>query len=252
MELAKERTKPLITGMPARGLLTFIGDSKVGKSHFGASFPGGIVCSMEKGRTDRISYGRIHPINSLDEYAEFIELVMADSSIGTCVLDTIDSLQDWIAEDCGLKKPISPGVDRRSQWADYTGRIKAMVDYFKESEKLFVILGHKRPAEKDSDGRITKPAGLNVSGKGGDYIIQQSEAVGFIGTRELAGVSQHFLSFKATSDGGVWRSGIEELVGKEVLLKKSNPYSSFASLFDKKEETPVPAGPAKSKSGGKK
>lgn len=239
MELAKERKGPIVTGIPKRGLLTFLGETKVGKSHFGASFPKSIVGSMEKGRTDRISYGRIHDISSLDEYSEFIELVMADDSIETVVLDTIDSLQDWLQEDCGLKKPITAGVDRRAQWGDYTGRIKAMTDYFKESDKLVVILGHKRAAVLDSDARVTKPAGLNVSGKGGDYILQQSEAVGELGTRVLAGVPQYYLSFKGTSDSGSFRSGIEELVGKEVILPKSNPYSAFASLFNKKEAAPI-------------
>ena len=70
-----------------------------------------------------------------------------------------------------------------------------MTDYFKESDKLVIILGHKRAAVLDSDARVTKPAGLNVSGKGGDYILQQSEAVGELGTRVLAGVPQYYLSF---------------------------------------------------------
>lgn len=238
MELVKERTKPLYTGVPTSGLLTFIGDSKVGKSHFLASFPHSLLISMEKKRTDRVPYGRIQPIANLDEFGEVMELAMADDSIHTIGIDTIDSLEHWIKEDIGITKP-TPGVDSRAQWGDYASRIRAMVDWWKESDKLFIVAGHRRAAEKDSEGRITKPAGLNVSGKSGDYIIQQSEAVGFLGTREIAGVPQHFLSFKATSDGGVWRSGIEELLGKEVVLSKANPYSSFASLFNKKEAAPI-------------
>ena len=234
MELVKERTKPLFTGVPTSGLITFIGDSKVGKSSLLASFPNGIIASMEKKRTDRIPYGRIQNIDNLDEFGEFMELVMADDSIRMVGIDTIDSLQGWLKDDIGITRP-TPGVDSRAQWADYTDRIKSMVNFWKESDKLFVVAGHRRAAVQDSEGRVTKAAGLNVSGQGGDYIIQQSEAVGFIGTRVVGGVTQNYLSFKATSDGGVWRSGIEEIRDKEVVLSRANPYSSFASMFGKKE-----------------
>jgi hypothetical protein len=238
MELVKERTKPLFSGPPTSGLITFIGDSKVGKSSLLASFPDSLVISMEAKRTDRIPYGRIQNITNLEEFGEVMELIMADDSIRTVGIDTIDSLQGWLKDDIGITRP-TPGVDSRAQWADYTDRIKSMVNYWRESDKLFVVAGHRRAAVQDSDGRVTKAAGLNVSGQGGDYIIQQSEAVGFIGTRVVSGVTQNYLSFKATSDGGVWRSGIEEIRDKEVVLSRANPYSSFASMFGKKEAPAV-------------
>src|ERR1035437_9715883 len=114
MELVKERTKPLLTGVPTSGLITFIGDSKVGESHLLASFPDRIVASMEKKRMDRIPYGRIQNLDNLEEFGEFMELVMADDSIRTVGIDTIDFLQGWLKEDIGITRP-TPGVDSRAQ-----------------------------------------------------------------------------------------------------------------------------------------
>lgn len=257
MELVKSRTEPLFRGVPASGLLTFIGDSKVGKSSFGASFPNSVLLSMEKKRTDRISYGRIQPISDLSEFGEALELCFEDDSVKTIILDTVDIYQGWIKESIAAEhgtatfgKP-GPGVDTRAQWADYADRIRASVDFWKSSDtKLMVVLAHRRAATVDGDGRILKPAGTNVQGSSADYLIQQSEAVGFMGTRSVSGVAQHYLSFKATSETGVWRSGIDELSDKEVILSKSDPYGSFASLFKPQPERPATVlTPAKSTAG---
>lgn len=239
MELVQERTGPKVTGIPTSGLLTLVGDTKCGKTTFGASFPGSYVLELEKKRADRIPFGRIHEIDNLADFGEALELAIAADDIGTIVIDSVDQLAKWIAtdiaQDAGVEfigKP-KPGVDSRTLWGEFSVRVHGLVDYLKGSEKLIIFIAHRRVAKEDAEGKVIKPAGINVSGAGGDYIAQQSEIIGYMDVRVIGGQSLHFLTFKGESSRTIWRSGIEELHDKEIIVKKSDPYGSFAALFEK-------------------
>lgn len=234
-----------MTGIPTQGIMLLIGDSKSGKTFFGASFPDSIVVEMERGRADRISNARVQDVNSLAEFGEAMELIMAEPSIRTVVIDSVDSLATWMAEDIARAAGIpflgkvQKGVDNQSLWGDFAVNVRAMIDWWKETDKLFILIAHRRPANIDREGVVTKPAGINVAGKGGDYIAQQAEMIGYMGVRVLSGKAQHFLTFKGESDRAIWRSGVDELHDKEIIITKQDPYGCFASLF-KKAPAPLP------------
>lgn len=259
MELAKFRTEPKIAGIPTRGIFLLIGDGKCGKSTFAASFPDSIVVEMERGRGDRLKNARVQEVNNLDEFGEAMELIMADDSIKTVAIDSIDQLALWMSEDIAKVNGIpflgkvQKGVDNQALWSEFGVNVRAMVDWWKTSDKLFIIIAHRRVANIDREGVVTKPAGINVSGKGGDYIAQQAEMVGFMGVRVIGGKSQHYLTFRGESDRAIWRSGVDELRDKEIVLTEQDPYGCFASLFKTQTVAPKLAlAPAVKKSGGKK
>ena len=78
-------------------------------------------------------------------------------------------------------------------------------------------------------------------------IVAQAEMIGFVGVRVVAGKAQHYITFKSPSDLAIWRSRVDELHEKEIILAKSNPWGSFAAAFG----TTAPGEAAKAK-GGKK
>lgn len=267
------RDKAKVTGIPTSGLFLLTGDTKVGKTTFAASFPGSYVLELEKKRGDRIKFGRIDDSikDVLDEqgnvttpalkiFGEVLNLAIEDESVKTIVIDSVDELAKWIqadiAKDAGVEflGKVQKGIDNRALWGEYAQRVYGLVNYLKDSGKLIILIAHRRVAEVDSEGKITKPAGINVSGKGGDFIAQQAEMVGYMGVRVLGGKTQHYLTFKGESDRAIWRSGIDELRDKEIIIPESDPYGAFAALFG--EKTPArPAAtlkPAPSKATGKK
>lgn len=267
MTLVAPRTAPKVTGMPTSGLILLVGDTKSGKTTLAASFPDSYVIELEHKRGDRIQFGRIDDLVErfyslpepapgqtppdrdawlLNTFGDVLEAAIADESIKTIVIDSADELQKLIAGDIAREAGVEfigkpkQGVDSRALWGEYFERIAGMADYLKECGKLVVIVAHRRPAETDSDGKITKPAGINVSGKGGDYLAKHAEIIGFMDVRNMGGKSTFFLTFKGESQRAIWRSGVEELQDKEIVISKSDPYGSFAAAFGKKAEAAAP------------
>ncbi len=248
MELAKARTEAKVIGMPTSGLMLVVGHPKSGKTWFASSAPDSIVIELERNGADRVAWGRIQEINadeadSLDQLDKVMTLVMADDSIKTVVIDSVDQwakmMQDDIAKKAGVEflGKVKAGVDGRALWGEFAQRVHTITDGLKASGKLIILIAHCKPPEKDNDGRITTPAGINVSGKGGSYIAAQAEMIGFVGVRVLAGKAQHYITFRSASDLAIWRSRVDELHEKEIVLDKKNPWGSFAAAF-------VPAKPA--------
>lgn len=267
MTLVAPRTAPKVTGMPTSGLILLVGDTKSGKTTLAASFPGSYVIELEHKRGDRIAKGRIDdlverfnelpepgpgeapPIREqwlLDAFGEVLQAAVADDSVKTIVIDSADELQKLIASDIAREAGVEfigkpkQGVDSRALWGEYFERIAGMADFLKECGKLVIIVAHRRPAETDSDGKIIKPAGINVSGKGGDYLAKHAEIIGFMDVRNVGGVSKYILTFKGESQRAIWRSGVEDLQDKEITISKADPYGSFAAAFSKKAETEKP------------
>ena len=266
MELAKPRTAPKAVGMPKTGIALIVGHPKSGKTWFASSAPDSIVVELEENGADRVPWGRIQEIHCTDEdalkqFEEVMNLVMADESIKTVVIDSIDQwakmIQDDIAKAAGVEfigKP-KQGVDSRALWGEFAQRVHTITDALKASGKLVLLIAHCRPPERDEAGRVTTPAGINVSGKGGSYIAAQAEMIGFIGVRVLANKAQHYITFKSASDLAIWRSRVDELHEKEIILDKSNPWASLEAVFTQ-AATAQPHKPvtelAQSKKGGKK
>ena len=247
MQLAKARTEAKVTGMPTEGIMLVVGHPKSGKSWFASSAPNSLMVELEKNGADRIPWGRIQEIDSsaddaLDGFNEVMGAAMEDKSIEVVIIDSIDQwakmVQADIAKGAGvehMQKP-KPGVDSRALWGEFAHRVNTVTDALKSSGKLMVLIAHCKPPEKDDQGRVITPAGINISGKGGAYIAAQAEMIGFVGVRVLAGKAQHYITFKSASDIAIWRSRVDELHEKEIVLDKSNPWKSFAEAFKAKEK----------------
>lgn len=247
MELVGIRKEPKETGMPTRGLMTLIGDSKSGKTTLAAAFPGSYVLELEKNRGDRIKNARIHDIDNLADFGEVLQLAVAAEDIKVIVIDSVDQIAKWMADEiaqangCEFIGQAEKGkADPRTLWGEFGIRVRGLVDYLKDSGKLVILVAHRRMAKVDDKNKITTPAGINVSGQGGDYIAQQSTMIGFLDVREIGGKSTYFLSFRGESNRAIWRSGIDELQDKEIIITKADPYGSFAAAFKTAETKPAP------------
>lgn len=258
MKLAEARTSPKVSGMPTSGIMLVVGHPKSGKTWFASSAPDSILIELERNGADRVPYGRVQEVDldcadPLAELEQVMGLVMEDPSIKTVAIDSIDQwatmLQNDIAKHAGLEhmQQTKQGIDNRSLWGEFGHRVNTITDALKASGKLVLLIAHCKPPEKDNEGRVITPAGINVSGKGGAYIAAQAEMIGFVGVRVLAGKAQHYITFKSPSDLAIWRSRVDELHEKEIILAKSNPWGSFAAAFG----TTAPGEAAKAK-GGKK
>lgn len=259
MELVAPRTEAKVTGMPTSGIFLLVGHPKSGKSWLAASAPNSYLISLEKNNADRIPWGRIQDVGSLDEFNEVMGLVMEDGSIKTVIIDTVDQLgklyQEDIAKDAGVEfigKP-KQGVDSRSLWGEFAMRVQALTDALKESGKLIILVAHCKAPEKDSEGRIVTPAGINISGKGGAYIASHAESIGYVGVRVVAGKAQHYITFKAPSDLAMWRGRVDEWHDKEFAIKKDDPWGSLTAPFKNgKAKAKPPVKLTEKKKGGKK
>lgn len=242
MKLAEMRTKPKVSGMPTCGIMLVVGHPKSGKTWFASSAPESILVELERNGADRIPHGRVQEVNNdgpdpLGELEQVMEAVMADPLIRTVTIDSIDQwatmLQNDIAKRAGLEhmQQTKQGTDNRSLWGEFGHRVHAITDALKASGKLVLLIAHCKPPEKDDQGRVITPAGINVSGKGGAYIAAQAEMIGFVGVRVVAGRAQHYITFKSPSDLAIWRSRVDELHEKEIILAKNDPWGSFAAAF---------------------
>ena len=278
MTLVDARTGPKVTGIPTSGLMLIVGDTKAGKTTLAASFPKSYVIELEHKRADRLAFGRIDDLVErfyqlpepgpgetppdrdhwlLDTFGEVLQAAMADPEVKTIVIDSADELQKLIAaevsRDNGVEFLSQPKekVDNRALWGEYSRRIMGMTDFLKECGKLVVIVCHRREAKLDKDNHITKPAGINVSGAGGDYMAKHAEIIGFMDVRNIGGRATYFLTFKGESQRAIWRSGVEELSDKEIVISKADPYGSFAAAFARSK--PAAAAPqlVPAKSNGK-
>ncbi|HAH06911.1 MAG TPA: hypothetical protein DCM05_10360 [Elusimicrobia bacterium] len=250
MELIGRRPAPK-KGLPTDGLMILVGLPKSGKSKTAASWPGSYVLEVEPGGGDRID-GRIHDIKSLAEFREALKMVVADPSVKTVVIDSIDVLSDWfedeIARTAGLSSMTErkAGVDGWALWAELRKKLEALVNYLKACGKFVILIAHTKDPKLDGSGSIVIPAGINVSGKGAGVIAANADAIGNCFKRQIGPTTKYFLSFQGGSLG-IWGSRIPELEDKTVELPRENPYSAFAALFAGDESTAAPkaAGGAK-------
>lgn len=242
-ELVKARTEAKVTGLPTSGIMLVVGHPKSGKTWFAASAPNSIVVELEHGGGDRVPWGRIQEVVEtegsplIDQFSDVMNSVMSEPSIDKVVIDSVDQLakiyQDDIARLAGVEYIGKPkqGVDSRALWGEFAQRVHKLTDDLKSSGKLVILIAHCKPPEKDDQGRVITPAGINVSGKGGAYIAAQAEMIGFVGVRVVAGKAQHYITFKSASDLAIWRSRVDELHEKEIVLDKRDPWGSFAAAF---------------------
>ena len=242
MELPAARTAPKVVGMPKKGLMLAVGHPKSGKTWFAASAPKSLVIELEEGGADRVPGGRILEVSctantvaeakaAIERFDEAMTLAMQSDDVEIVTIDSVDQLARMHIVELGLANKPAAGFDSRTAWGEFASRMHTITDAMKTCGKLVILIAHCKPPEKDNEGRVITPAGINVAGKGAAYICAQAEMIGFIGVRVLAGKAQHYIRFKSDSDLAIWRSRVDELHEKEIVLDKSDPWGSFAAAF---------------------
>lgn len=273
MTLVAPRDGRKVTGMPERGFWMAVGHPKSGKSTTFAKFPGAYTLMLERGGGDHIDGRglRIHEISdqlsddgqvvvksALDVFGDAFELALAEPSIRTIVVDTVDQFALWIAQDIMRAMGKDPNDTKPQEknfafWDQMQKRIAAWTDYVKEQDKLVVGIAHCKPPEKDEKGQVIVPAGINVQGKGAAYLASHADAICYISKRIVGGRPAQYASFNSPSDMAIWGSRIPELDGKEFPVPMADPYAAFAAQFQTKAAAPATKlAPAPAKSNGKK
>ncbi len=246
-QLPAMRTAPKVTGMPTEGLMLVVGHPKSGKTWFAADSPDSLVIELEKNGADRVPWGRIKEVNCisqdikgnkkcLEDFEDAMNMAMESDEIKTVVIDSVDQLARLHIVDLELDQKPRQGFDSRQAWGEFSTRIHTLTDAMKSCGKLVILIAHCKPPEKDDQGRVITPAGINVSGKGASYICAQAEMIGFVGVRVVANKAQHYITFKSASDLAIWRSRVDELHEKEIVLSKEGPWASFAASFGPTEQ----------------
>lgn len=243
-------------GMPTKGLWLAVGHPKSCKTSTFAKFPGAYVLELEKNGADYLDGKglRIHEIEdtvdpesgvvtktALDTFGDVLSLAIEDDSISKIVIDTGDQLSLWIANDLLRnmgKDPANTKPDEKNFafWDALKGRIAALTDYLKQSDKLIIILCHCRPPKTDEKGQIIQPAGINIQGAGSAYLASHAEAICYMSKRIVSGKPLAYASFNSPSDVAMWGSRVPELDGKEFVVPREDPYSAFAAQFTTKSK----------------
>lgn len=255
-------------GMPTSGIFVLNGDPKTGKTTFMASFPDSYVINLDTQDADYVD-GRIDDIHEivevvdgspvvkvtkLNRFRQALGAAIKDPTIRVIGIDTLDTLAELLATEIAnlnnLEKITdrAAGVDGFQMYSDLAKKIDSMIAAFKRSGKLIILGAHRKPAKLDDNNKIVAPAGINVTGKGGEKILFAADLIGETMKLEVGGVTTYHLSFQ----GGVATRGgsrVEELADKVIKLDKKNPHGSFAAVFEtapaQTAKTEAPAAAAK-------
>lgn len=255
-------------GLPTSGIFVLNGDPKTGKTTFIASFPNSYILNLDTQDADYVD-GRIDDIHEvvevvdgqpvvkvtkLNRFRQALAAALKDPTIRVIGIDTLDTLAEMLATEIanlnGLEKITdrAVGVDGFQMYSDLSKRIENMIVAFKRSGKLVILSAHRKPAKIDENNKIVAPAGINVTGKGGEKILFAADLIGETLKLDVGGATSYNLSFQ----GGVAARGgsrVEELADKVIKLDKKNPYGSFASLFEEPKAVETPAQTKKSQGG---
>ena len=237
MELVSYRKKKRV-GVPTSGLFTVVGRPKTGKSSFALSFPDSYMLLLERESEEELE-GRVHGIDSLKDFAEAMKAVCADKKIKTIVIDTIDALGDMVADSVAAKfglKDMSEkkkGVSGFSLWGEYSKRMKNITKHLVDSGKLIIYLAHFKEEQRDEDGKIIKPARLQLNGSAAsEFIGFRSKLTGNMYKVQEGGRTVHKLSFEGGL-AGQFGSWIKEVEGKTITIEdEKSGYKAFAELFN--------------------
>jgi hypothetical protein len=222
-------------GLPSSGMLLLVGHPKSGKTTLAAAFPDSYVLELEQGGGDHVA-GRIDDIANLEDFRSAFEAALADESIRTIVVDTIDVLTEWLCDEIAGARGLSkiterkPGVDGFEMWGEMSERIDGFIKAIKSSGKMFILLAHCREPKLDDKNQLITPAGINAPGKAGSKLAAAADMIGYTYKKQVGAATEYNLTFQG-GPLGLWGSRIEEVNDKTVRLGKDNPYASFAALF---------------------
>lgn len=243
MMLPDEDFIPQVEGMSDDFSMIVFGPPKVGKTSFGASFPKSIVLECEPGGAKYIKCRKLD-INSLGELRDAWNLLSQDKNYETVVLDSLDRVAMWIEEEIckemGLKHIMDAKKGERhgAQWGEYSQRVMSFLEGWKLLGKRIIFLAHTKKAESDGNGVVISPKTINLYGQAATRVMSIVENIGHLYAEDDGqGNVNRILSFRSGQNVEAG-SRHPALTDKKIVLKKENPYESFAALFgtEKKEK----------------
>jgi len=222
-------------GEPKEGLMILVGQPKSGKTSLAASFPDSYVLELEPGGGDRVA-GRIHDITNLSQFRDVLKTAVAEPSIKTVVVDSVDVLSDWMEEEIARSRGLETiterkqGVDGFELWGEYRRRIEALVGFLKAAKKLIILIAHCKEPKLDAGGNLVSPAGINMPGKAGSFLAAQADMIGYVYKKPLGSGTAYFVTFQG-GPLGTWGSRVDELNDKTLVLPRDVPYTAFEAVF---------------------
>lgn len=227
-------------GLPKTGFGILAGHYKSGKSTLAADWPGAYIIETEKDGAEHID-GRVDECLSLDRFRGVLPIIAKDSTVQTIVIDTIDEVSDWFGQEIAMARGLSSmsekksGVNGFELWDEHFARIKALVKFIEDCGKFAIICAHCRKPEKNDDGAIITPAGINVPGKGGAYLPAKAKFIGYCLKKPLGTGVGYYVTFQGGPALGLWGSRIRELNDKTIQLPEANPFSAIKACFPEKK-----------------
>ena len=243
-------------GMPKTGFGLLVALPKSGKSELAAGFPGAYVLELDEHDADHIA-GRIDDImavvdmdgneikSKMQVFREKLNAATKDPSVQTIVIDTVETLVGLFQDEIAAKHGVASmsvkekGVNTRDMWGELKQRVENLVDYMNASGKLFVLCTHCKAPEKDENGVVTIPAGINVPGQSSAVLAGRAKFIGYCYKKELGTGQGYYVSFRG-GPLGVWGSRVAGLNDKTLLLPKGQGYAVIEAAANAQPEA-VPA-----------
>jgi len=223
------------TGQPTEGIMVLVGQPKSGKTTLAASFPDSYMLELEPGGGDRVE-GRIHDLGTLGEFREVLKAAVAEPSVKTIIVDSVDVLSDWLEDEIAKARGLDTisqrkqGVDGFELWGEYRQRIEGLIGFLKDSKKLVILIAHCKEPKLDAGGNLVSPAGINMPGKAGAFLAAQADMIGYCFKKPLGSGTAYFCTFQG-GPLGMWGSRVDELNDQTLQLPREKPYSAFEAVF---------------------
>jgi|GEM_PF-2503877 len=241
LTLPKEDYVPEVGGIPSDFSMILFGPPKIGKTTFGAAWPKSIVLECEPGGAQYIKCRKLD-IGSLDELRSAWDLLKADKSYETIIIDTLDRVAQWveveICAELGLKHIMDTKKGERigSQWGEYVNRILILLEGWKRLGKRVIFIGHTKKAETDGQGMVISPKTINLYGQAANRVMSIVDNIGFMyPVEDDKGRVIRRLSFKpgiAVEAG----SRHPSLTDRAIDIPKNAIYPTFAAMFSASKE----------------
>lgn len=246
--------KKTAVGFPKNGFGVLVGHPKSGKTALAVDFPNAYVFELEHEGAEHVD-GRVDNVRdvvqdgtvvktALEAFRQRLLMAVNEPSVETIVVDTIDQLAAWIANEVAQKYGLATinerkqGVNGRDVWGEYDDRMAGLLGFFEECGKLVVLCAHCKNPEKDDAGTVIIPMGINVPGKKpAAAIAARAKFIGFCYKKEMGTGNAYYVTFK----GGplaTWGSRVDELNDKTITLPKEKPFSAIRDVFEVKFKDP--------------
>ena len=204
-------------------LLTVFGQSKVGKTTMLSKLDNCLILDTEKG-TKYVDALKVQINNSVDLKNTVRALKESGDQYTYLALDTIDNVVSWFEKDVArdnivdsfAKIPFGDGYNQ------VRTRTMAMISALMECCEHIIIIGHRKKTIIGNDSVEVNVSTLELSGKLKNYVMEKSDAIGFVYRDEKGNLK---ISFEA-SDEVEAGTRLQHLAGKIFDFKWSEIYKT--------------------------